>query len=315
MAQNDVMKIVRGMGANELALYFYHNENEPWPEKNARFDGIIAGFGYGDVVFFQSPSWNGHEWDTHVVNKVKSLQARVVMFIHDVPPLMFESNYYLMPAYIELYNKSDVVVVPSERMRDKLIAEGLTVQKIIIQKMWDFTHDLQLHQPTFQRKLIFSGDPSRFPHILDWKQEVPLHVYTEEKEGIDYSKVHLEGWRNKQELLLDLSKGGFGLVWGNSENPQDEREYYKMNISYKLSAYLAAGIPVVVPDYLSNADYIRERGIGFVVSSLEEASQVVAVCTPEQYQQMAERARYVSYLISNGYFTKKLTVDAIMALS
>ena len=40
---------------------------------------------------------------------------------------------------------------------------------------------------------------------------------------------------------------------------RDERDYYKENISYKLSTYLSAGLPVVVPDYLSNADYIRGK--------------------------------------------------------
>ena len=130
-------------------------------------------------------------------------------------------------------------------------------------KLWDLTHSLDLYTPQFEKKLIFSGNPSRFPHIIDWKYETPLHVYTEPVEGVDYSKVHMEGWRTKQELLLELSKGGFGLVWGNSENPEDERDYYKENISYKLSTYLSAGLPVVVPDYLSNADYIREKRARF----------------------------------------------------
>ena len=59
----------------------------------------------------------------------------------------------------------------------------------------------------------------------------------EKQEDKDYSKVHLEGWRNKHELLLELSKGGFGLVWGKFGKPEDELDYYKMNISYKLSTY------------------------------------------------------------------------------
>ena len=254
-------------------------------------------------------------WDSRLLRKFKAVNAKTVMFIHDVPPLMFDSNYYLMSSYIDMYNLCDVVVVPSEKMRDRLIEEGLTVEKVIIQKLWDLPHSLDLHQPAFQKKMIFAGNPTRFPHILDWKQTTPLHVYADKQEDKDYSKVHLEGWRNKHELLLELSKGGFGLVWGNSEKPEDELDYYKMNISYKLSTYLAAGLPVVVPDYLSNADYIREHGLGFVVSSLEEADRCVQECTEEQYAQMVANARHTAYLISNGYFTKKLFIDAIMALS
>ena len=75
-------------------------------------DGILAGVAFGDIVFVQSPSWNGIEWDRCLVDKLKLLQTKLVMFIHDVPPLMFESNYYLMPNYIDMYNQSDLVVVP-----------------------------------------------------------------------------------------------------------------------------------------------------------------------------------------------------------
>lgn len=170
MAQNDIMKIVRELGVNELGIYFYDQTDESWGELNSRMDGILAGVSFGDIVFVQSPSWNGIEWDSHLVHKLESLQVKLVTFIHDVPPLMFEeSNYYLMPAYIEMYNKSDVVVVPSEQMYHKLVAEGLTVKKYVVQKMWDLTHQLDLHSPQFEKKLIFSGKPSRFPHILGWK--------------------------------------------------------------------------------------------------------------------------------------------------
>ena len=75
---------------------------------------------------------------------------------------------------------------------------------------------------------------------------------------------------------------------------------------YKLSTYLSAGLPVVVPDYLSNADYIREKGLGFVASSLEEANRLVQDCTEEAYAQMVQKAHYTSYLIRNGYFTKEI---------
>lgn len=87
-----------------------------------------------------------------------------------------------------------------------------------------------------------------------------------------------------------------------------------MNCSYKLASYLSAGIPVIIPYYLSNADFIKEKEIGFVVSSLAEASQVVQNCSEEEYNRMVSNLKQVQYLINNGYFTKKLFVDAIMKL-
>ena len=51
-----------------------------------------------------------------------------------------------------------------------------------------------------------------------------------------------------------------------------------------------------------------------MVSSLEEASQVVQNCSEEEYNRMVSNLKQVQYLINNGYFTKKLFVDAIMEL-
>ena len=154
MAQNNVMKIVRDFGVNELGIYFYDASHEPWEELNSRMDGIVAGVSYGDVVFFQSPSWNSVEWDNHLVEKLKLSHVKMVMFIHDVQPLMFESNYYLMKAHIDMYNKCDVVVVPSEQMYQKLVSEGLTVKNYVVQKLWDLPHGLELYTPKFEKKLI-----------------------------------------------------------------------------------------------------------------------------------------------------------------
>ena len=106
MAQNDIMKITRGLGVNELGIYFYGQSNESLGKLNSRMDGILVGISFGDIVFVQSPSWNGIKLDSRFVDRLKMLDVKLVMFIHDVPPLMFESNYSLLSLYIDMYNKS-----------------------------------------------------------------------------------------------------------------------------------------------------------------------------------------------------------------
>ena len=110
-------------------------------------DGILAGVAFGEIVFVQSPSWNGIEWDRRLVDKLKLLPNQAGHVYPRCPPLMFESNYYLMPNYIDMYNQSDLVVVPSEQMYHRLVSEGLTVKKYVVQKLWDLTHSLDLYTP------------------------------------------------------------------------------------------------------------------------------------------------------------------------
>ena len=314
IAQNDVAGFARQLGFNELSIYFYDIYADSPSEMSTRLDGILASVAYGDVVIFQSPTWNGREFDREFLHKLKILQTKIITFIHDVPPLMFESNYYLMPEYIEMYNLSNLVIVPSEAMRDKLIAEGLTVDKILIQRMWDHPYDLPLHQPQFERKLYFAGNTERFPHLSNWNYATPMEIFSEPQPSAEGANVSYLGWKNRPELLLELSKGGLGLVWGVEEDPTQEPEYYSLNISHKSATYLAAGIPVIVPSYLSNADYICQHGLGFAADSLAEASSIVENLSPEDYQAMAERVRAFSFLLKEGYFSKKVLTDAVMAV-
>ena len=169
-----------------------------------------------------------------------------------------------------------------------------------------------MRRPDFQKKLYFAGSVERFEHLSNWAYSIPLDIFSESNQENPNPRVSFKGWKTDTELLLALSEGGFGLVWGTSENPTDEEDYYRLNISHKVSTYLAAGIPVVVPSYLSNASFIQEKGLGYVVNSLEEANRLVEYTTAEAYQHMVENVYKVSYILKEGYFTKKLLIAAVM---
>lgn len=237
LSQHEVVDILKDLCDSEIGLFVYSYDKEPKNELSSRYDGIIARVTPGDVVIFQSPTWNIVDWDNGLVDRIKAYGGKVVFFIQDVPPIQFENNYFLMPYFIDMYNKAELVIVPSERMYQRLVEEGLTVKKYVVQKMWDFNVHMDLHTPSFERKLYFLGDVSRFPFFQNWQYDTPLHAFGNHNSDYDYSKVHFGGWLNKTELLLELSKGGFGLVWGNQEDPKDEKVYYKMNCSYKLASY------------------------------------------------------------------------------
>lgn len=313
IAQNNALKFAQCFGVHEMGVYWYDASNEPWNEQSARLDGIIAGVHPNDVVIFQSPTWNSIEWDMALIDRLKLYNTRIIIFVHDVLPLQFDENYYLIKKYMYIYNKADALILPSQQMYDRLYKEGLTNVNYVVQEMWDVPCEFDLYSPEFNKNIHFAGKPSRFPFIKDWSYSTKLHIYTDEQ-GEYPSNVVYEGWKNKDEIILELSKGGFGLVWGNSKNIEDEREYYKLNCSYKLSTYLAAGIPVVVPSYLSNAKFIEDHKLGFVVNSLDEASDVVQNCTEEQYVELVNHVKSVADIIRNGFFTKRAITEAIVKI-
>ena len=314
IAQNAVQKIASQLGFRELGIYFYHASAETVEERSRRLDGILASVSMGDVVIFQTPTWNGLEFEREFLSKLKLLNVKIIVFVHDVIPLMFKANEFLMQDYINLYNMADSIILPSEAMKDKQLQQGLNVKKIIFQRMWDHPHDLDLHEPIFKKEIYFAGNLSRFPELKTWEGTIPLTVFTNEEPFPLSNQVYIAGWKTDEEMLLELSKGGFGLVWSTHQNEDQNLDYYSMNLSYKLSTYLAAGIPVIIPSTLSNSAFIVEQGLGLVADSLEEVNALVEQLSEETYIEMCRRVQYFSFLLSQGFFAKQFLLKAVFEL-
>ncbi|MCC9697654.1 beta-1,6-galactofuranosyltransferase, partial [Streptococcus agalactiae] len=94
ISQKLVKDVGRQLGYDEMGIYFYNDHAETHGERSTRMDGIIAGLGRGDIVVFQVPTWNSTEFDELFLDKLQAYGARIITFVHDIVPLMFESNFY-----------------------------------------------------------------------------------------------------------------------------------------------------------------------------------------------------------------------------
>lgn len=315
-AQNRVADIARKiLQYKELGIYCYDVNSDSPQMLSARLDGIIASVGFGDIVIFQFPTWNDMKFDEALCQRLKNYRGlKKIFFVHDIPSLMFESNRYLLKRHIEFLNQADLVILPSQPMADFLYGEGLTVKKAVIQKMWDFPITVdQTMIPRFGKVINFAGNPDlwKFEFVKKWEYDsVELRVTVDKGEWAQGKKVSFLGWFNNDTLLLNTLRrsGGFGLVWS-----QDSYwcEYMKLNANYKLSAYLASGIPVIVNNSIAEGGTIARKNLGLAVNSLDEAVSRVESMTEEQYYEMVANVSVFSELIREGYFIKRALTEAV----
>lgn len=313
IAQNMVAKIgCHNLDFNELGIYMYNTYDEPINETNARLDGIMASVSNGDTVIFQSPTWNTIKWDNHFIDHFKLYSGiKIIIFIEDIPPLMFNTNRYLLPQYIDLYNKADLLIIPSIKMMQFLKDNGLQSKNIVIQHMWDHVavidENIQLKNT---HTISFTGNPDKFKFVKNWKYaDVALHVFGKSKDENNNPKVFYMGWQDDSILLNNLRKtGGFGLVW--SEDPYWS-EYMTMNASYKLSTYLAAGMPVIINSQTPSKEIIVKKHLGIVADSLDEAVEKVKNISNNEYQELIANVNEFGKLIRKGYFTKRALIEAV----
>ena len=204
-------------------------------------------------------------------------------------------------------------------MADFLCLNGLEVKNIIIQQMWDLPISTdEMVTPNFQRKMHFIANVSSVyrPFVRNWNYDTVQLSVTAKESDCEWARgknIGFIGWFSNDELLAnELRKsGGFGLVW------HDDSwwvEYMKLNASYKIGTYLAAGIPVIVSSSKAEKDIILHKNLGLVVDSLDEAVAKVKSMTEEQYNQMKRNVDEFGKLLRGGYFTKKLLTDAVFQM-
>jgi hypothetical protein len=87
--------------------------------------------------------------------------------------------------------------------------------------------------------------------------------------------------------------------------------YMRFNDPHKVSLYISAGIPVIIWSEAALAGFIKERHIGFTVSSLEEIPEKLGNVTEEDYQSYRSNLYPLMRQVRDGYFLKEAVKAAI----
>lgn len=313
-AQNDFTQSLRPLGIREFGLFAFNASMEDPGPRHARIDGINAAIHRGDIVIFQTPTWMGYEFESDYLNQLHAYGAKVAIFVEDVIPLMFKANYDdWMGPYIDLYNRADLLILPSPNMAQRLREAGLTVTNIVYQGLWDHPMTYVPAPATFKRELTFLGNQDRFPFTKDWYQETTLRLFAQVDQSEHRDHVEYVGFVPEQELTFQLNRG-FGLCWSENTPTQAERTYSTMNVSFKLSTYLAAGMPVIANQDIATAQIIKENGLGLLASDLDEADHLVQTISERDYQAMAARVQRFGTLLRQGYMAKRILTATVQQL-
>lgn len=307
-AQHMISKIANEMGYLEISLNGHPTGEDTEEERKKRIEGMLASVSGESLIIAQMPSWNGIAFDEVFLKVLRERAQKLVVFVHDFVPLMFANNRYLFSRYVDAYNLADLVILPSDKMGNALREEGLKCP-VMVQEVWDHVTALEeLDQPRFEKKLKFAGNTTRFPFVKAWQGPLPLEVFSN---GPLYENQNLKlmGWMHDDALLRELNKDGFGLVWSEDIDNQFEREYSEMNVSFKFSTYLAAGLPLVVNKGLAKQSFVEEHEIGIVAESLEDAIAQIDAMRPDTYRRLQKNVAKIAGLVQEGFFTKKMLIE------
>ncbi|OTF89262.1 nucleotide sugar synthetase [Ligilactobacillus salivarius] len=314
-AQNLVTEEAKKLGIEEIRIPYIDYESEDRNNMSNKIDGILTGITSGDTIIYQSPTWNDPNFDIFFMNKLLGIgNLNIIIFIHDIRPMMFLTEQINMPSYIELFNVANYLIVPSKNMAQYLGEKGVTTP-MVTQYLWDSNKEMVFQEvPKLKKQINFIDSDAKFMISRNFpiNSDVTLDLYgRKNNEMVRAENINYHGFFNEYNLLHELHKGGFGLVWTED---MYWREYMKYNTSFKTSTYLRAGIPLIVHESISCRKMIEDNHWGIIVNSLAEAVEKVKAMTVEEYNSYVKAIQEVKYSLENGYFTKKVLVDSVYKL-
>ena len=314
MAQDGViLAAYEALGAKKISFARRNFYDDYWNTIGHHIDGALAKLTYGDIVIHQYPSHNSPDYDAVFINKVRCYRdVKLIIFVEDLLTLLY-NNSPAVRREVEFFNNSDLLILPSVAEYNYLLDNGLRKDiPILYQQIWEMQGYPEFIYHDHIRRICFSGNATRFPFLCEYNGRTMIdHFDGCEPETYNRDSLTWKGFYEPHRLMKELSRGGYGLVWCDKEQFD---LYYHMNQPHKLGFNLASGIPVIIREGAAHSDFIREHGLGFVVSSLDEADELVQTTTDKQYQEMIANVAKIQHLSLRGIYTKRLLTEAVITL-
>ncbi|WP_145912345.1 hypothetical protein [Weissella oryzae] len=300
----------------------YHYARDLFPTYEIMDFYIESWFGTvqaGDVVVLQFPDrvYN-YEYLPRVIGFLRKIpNVKLIAFIHDVPTYfakdldISDENRVKSDFWLEQLRRFDLLIVHNDSMLKRLQHDEVNV-KMVSLGLFDFPHNIPMKNKELSKKIyIVSGRPLK---KINENVDLLIEIYGSDNEPAK-SNISYNGFKTEEELLTQFD-GGFGLVslTGGINLADDWNFYGTLNSPFKLSFYLAAGLPVIVGKDSAQAEYVTQKNIGFAIDSFEELAEKIKHLTADEYVTMLKHVKPIQTALKNGNFTKLALLKAIHML-
>ena len=249
-----------------------------------------------------------------MLGKLKRKGARIVFIVGDIDGLK-DNDAALLEKELTLLALADSVVVHSDTMKAWLQSRLPHVHARVLGP-FDFLTAAVDRNREKSMEVCFAGNlgKSGFLNDLSAIPDIHFHIYGEDfVPGLSHARncsIHPAFDPKDGPATI---QGSFGLVWdGDSIDRLSGTlgEYAQYIFHHKLSLYILAGMPVIVPASAGSAGYVRENGIGWTIDSLHQLPALIQRVTREEYNEAVERMKPVANEISEGAHLRAALVSS-----
>ena len=251
-----------------------------------------------DVVFWQYPIYinKPFQLEKEYISSIHKRGAKVIALIHDVDYLRGWQDS--IPEALFFF---DGIITPSKNMSEELRSWGIVSP---ITEMGPYTFITKVHKPSY-----FSKDVYYCGSTYSWKTsflssiDFNLNVYGSIGKKVNLNnKVKYLGELGTNELVSSLTKG-YGFIWDEEVSSKTKlKEYLAYNLPYKLSLYIASGIPIICKKHTNVGDFVEKQHIGFTVNSMSEIKLQLLNQTVADYSKYLKNLEYIYKSVVDGKY-------------
>lgn len=229
-------------------------------------------------------------------------RPRVIILIHDIDELRGVVHQDDVAYMVKMFNMSELIIAHSEAMKEYIVNKGIDASKITVMHTFDYLTTDIAPAREYSKDVVFAGNlfKSTFLKHLNFENKT-LRVFTYGVKNKDLMSSIYKG-----KFLPDrisMLEGSWGLVWdGNSLDTCGDSygDYLKYNSPHKVSLYIVAELPIIIWKYQALANYIRDKNLGIVISSIDEIPDKISQISVDEYNFMVECIRQEAKVLKEG---------------
>jgi hypothetical protein len=271
------------------------------------------------LLAIQYPLLSGNKVFRYIIRLLRLKNVKFIAIIHDLNELRYKQSPEKKPHSDSiLLNDYDYIIAHNCLMINWLKHKVVTTPMLPLE-IFDYLSEQSVPLKNtinpFNRKIVFAGNLSKsvFIYNLDAIPNWHFNFYGPNIiESNLQNKPNLEwhGCFSATEILSSMN-GSFGLIWDGFEiNSLDEQDgnYLLFNNPHKLSLYLAAGLPVIVPLNSAVASFVINHQCGLALPAL--SNLVDLQISPDQYDLYQKNAFRIGEDLKKGVYLKKAILKA-----
>lgn len=274
------------------------------------------------------------EWDDFLIGLLHGLKRknRMILFLYDLPIdqaiLSGEGEGYDEKSYKlegKILHCFDVLCVYNSSMRE-LIRDRYDIkdERFVEFECLDYGIKPSTERQRIVRErkwnVFYIGNGDR-RYAGDWMNQlmcddnVRYHFLGQNWDWlsrIERSDITWRFLRTQQDVCDHMhANADFGIVaYADKMN-----DYFKYECSSKLTAYVTAGVPILVRANCSyNASLVEKYGIGLSFDSFEQIPELVEALSDSEYERMRESCQRLAKRLYTGYFFKRALAESLQRL-